>query len=110
MSEDTRLTPTMEAIDAWIARTEHDPKTGHIRSWCDDSYMVDIRTKSGRWRCITSKRGDGYWTIRGEGSSNGCRETWVPADRIVEARGHFHPGYDPVRRAEAKATRTALSV
>ena len=96
-SESTKLAPTVEAIDAWLALEEANKPPGAVFATEYDNYGVDIRTKAGRWRCITMRqhgmglwRGadvPGYWTIRGEGSSNGCRETWVEVPRIVEARG-----------------------
>ena len=80
------LAPTVEAVDEWLNQP-------HVRTgW--PSHMVDIRTKSGQWRCVHSSSGEdsrgrrGWWTIRGEGSSNGGRETWVYADKIVQARAH----------------------
>jgi hypothetical protein len=88
------LAPTTEAIDAWRAKQPRNPDgstDGH-----GEHYMVDIKTKAGSWRCVTSAvmhRGERYyWTIRGEGSSNGCRETAIPASKITQARAHYLPG------------------
>lgn len=77
------IAPTAEAIDDWIARR------GSSNGW--PSYGVNIRTKSGSWRCITgrgeNRRGIYYWTIRGEGSSNGGRDTHIYVTQIVAAQG-----------------------
>jgi hypothetical protein len=55
--------------------------------------MVNIWTKSSEARCVTrrvvSDKGVvGYETIRGEGSSNGCRVYIVWASQIVRAEGY----------------------
>ena len=62
-----------------------------LHKWAD-RHGLYVRTKSGSWRCVHSSSGigngtgrRGYWTIRGEGSSNGGRDTWVWADKIVQA-------------------------
>ena len=85
MIETTKLAPTVEAIDAWRARG---PRGTHPT---DPHHGVNIWTKAGRVRCVTGKiiwQGRvHYTTIRGEGSSNGCRETLVDAAKIVRAEG-----------------------
>ena len=94
MSSENRaipLAPTVEAIDSWRAQEKHGPDGSH-RYWLDGpAYGVDIRTKASEWRCITSAvehQGERhYWTIKGEGSSNGCREYAIPASKITQARG-----------------------
>lgn len=86
-----KLAPTADAIDAWRAQTVQ-YKDGAHYSTDYASFMVNIRTKAGRWRCVTSRiehNGETYyWTIRGEGSSNGCRETAIREGDIVAAMGH----------------------
>jgi len=82
MTELTKLAPTKEAINAHRATD-----TSH--------YGVAIRTKRGSWRCVVATArnayGDdlGYWTIAGEGSSNGSRRTFIRYDEVVEARGYI---------------------
>lgn len=99
----TPLAPTVEAIDEWLGRTQ--PRADGSYHANDESWMVDVRTKSGQWRCITMRHSGsgigrhgqpelGYWTIRGEGSSNGSRETWIFGYQIVEARGHHFPAWE----------------
>jgi cytochrome c2 len=77
------IAPTVEAIDAWRERSKGHSEPGDLH------YGVNIWTKAGSCRCITSRgenaHGVYYWTIRGEGSSNGCRETYIYADRIYRA-------------------------
>ena len=79
----TPLAATVEAIDAWMARTASEGR----------HYGVDIRTKSGSWRCITHKTTWDYtdrviyWTIRAEGKSSAGRDTGIDARHIVAARG-----------------------
>ncbi len=96
------LAPTAEAVNDWLGREQRRPDGSHHAN--DESFMVDVRTKAGSWRCITSPAGGkgigrhgyedyGWWTIRGEGSSNGCRETWISAGQIVAARGHHLPAW-----------------
>ena len=74
------MEPTAEAIDAWRAQ-------GGENGW--PSYGVDIKTKSGSWRCITERVEEHghiwYWTIRGEGSSN-------RRERDPDSRGPNRPG------------------
>lgn len=75
-----KLAPTKEAIEKW--------RHGDFQN-----RGVDIRTRSGSWRCIngnalsTDNVPIGYWTIRAEGSSNEGKETWIAFDKIAEARG-----------------------
>ena len=98
----TPLAPTAEAINGWLSRQPRRPDGSHHAN--DETYMVDIRTKAGSWRCIVSQPGGrgyvdgiddyGWWTIRGEGSSNGSRETWIPARKVVAARGHYLPAWE----------------
>jgi hypothetical protein len=83
------LAPTVAAIDEWLARTRRPHEAG------EPIYGVNVRTKHGRWRCITSpacKRvgPDGtphYETIRAEGKSSEGRDVLVDSRKIVEARG-----------------------
>lgn len=92
MTQEWQLAPTAEAIDAWLARQ---PRRADGRSTSDmDQYGVNVWTRAGRCRCICgsgdrSERGGeaGYLTIRGEGSSNGGRVTWIAARKIVRAVG-----------------------
>jgi hypothetical protein len=101
-STTTKLAPTVEAIDEWLGRQK--PRADGSFHANDATYMVDVRTKAGSWRCITMRHsalgfvdgidGPGWWTIRGEGSSNGSRETWVPARKVVEARGYYMPAWE----------------
>ena len=91
------IAPTVTAIDEWMAQEEANKPEGAVFATDYDNYMVNIWTKAGSCRCITSKQHGmgiesgidrpGWWTIRGEGSSNGCRETWVSAHRVVRAVG-----------------------
>lgn len=86
------IAPTVEAIAAWRAQTgkTYRHENGHETP---DSFGVNVWTKSGSCRCIVGGGGlgdgdlPGYWTIRGEGSSNGGRDTWIPAHKIVRAVG-----------------------
>jgi hypothetical protein len=89
-----KIAPTVEAIDAWRARQKREPKIigdTEYQMMIGDHYEVNIWTKSSACRCITRRvEHDGkvwYWTIKGEGSSNGCREYEIPADKIVRAEG-----------------------
>jgi hypothetical protein len=96
-SQSTKLAPTVEAIDAWLALQEANKPPGARFANEYDQYGVDVRTKAGSWRNVTMRQhgmgivngvdAPGYWTIRGEGSSNGGRETWISAPHIVQARG-----------------------
>ncbi len=91
------IAPTVEAIDAWLAQTEKHKPEGAIFATEYDHYGVNVWTKAGSCRCIAGHSGGhgmgiyngvdspGYWTIRGEGSSNGGRDTWVWAHKIVRA-------------------------
>jgi len=88
MNAPVKLAPTREAIDGWRQQGKPSTKAG------EPVFGVDIRTRAGSWRCIISaaySTGDnefaGYWTIRGEGSSNEGKETFIAIDRIAEARG-----------------------
>lgn len=94
----TKLAPTVEAIDAWLARQTF-RGYGPDGVWVDSPiYGVNIWTKGSRCRCIVSRFVGGgerggrpgvvyYETIRGEGSSNGCRHTFIAAPDIVRAEG-----------------------
>jgi hypothetical protein len=89
------MEPTAEAIDAWRAQRGEN-------GW--PSYGVDIKTKSGSWRCITERVEENghiwYWTICGEGSSNEGRETPIRADQITQARKYLRH-YPEMERKEA---------
>lgn len=78
-SRTTPLAPTVEAIDDFY--------NGPDRSFRG----VNIWTKGSKCRCITGRQEERghvwYWTIRGEGSSNGSREYAIRADKIVRAEG-----------------------
>lgn len=98
------IAPTVEAIEAWRAQEQANKPAGAVFANEYDHYGVNIWTKAGSCRCITGQLGrgiingadvDGYWTIRGEGSSNGGRETWVPAYKIVRAVGVIVGERDP---------------
>jgi hypothetical protein len=87
-----KLAPTVEAIDAWLALEKLNKPADAYYATEYDQYGVNIYTKASAARCITSRVVDQYghvhyWTIRGEGSSNGCREYAIRADRIVRAEG-----------------------
>lgn len=92
-----RIAPTVEAIEAWRAQEEANKPAGAIFANDYDSYGVNVWTKAGSCRCIAGQLGrgvdshghdrQGWWTIRGEGSSSGGRETWVYADTVVRAVG-----------------------
>lgn len=92
------IAPTVEAIDEWLAQEAANKPDGAVFAHEYDQYGVNIWTKAGSCRCITGKQHGlgstngytdrpGYWTIRGEGSSNGGRDTWVFAHKIVRAVG-----------------------
>lgn len=79
--------------------TDSDSRSrGHIRG-------VNVWTKSGSCRCIVGQLGmgidstgrdhQGWWTIKGEGSSNSGRDTWVWADKVVRAVGVIVGERDP---------------
>jgi hypothetical protein len=92
MSTETKIAPTAEAIDAWLAQQPRRPD-GSIRH-DDPWYMVNIWTVSGRVRCINigskSTAFDGtvrYRAIRGVGNSSAGRTTLVREDAIVRAVG-----------------------
>lgn len=97
MNAPTPLAPTAEAVDDWLAKDKALRRPDGSRHASDGSYGVDIRTRSGSWRCVTSRVVHNgrvvYWTIRGEGSSNEGRETYIYADDIAEARGWHTDGY-----------------
>jgi hypothetical protein len=101
------ITPTVEGIDAWRAQTEANKPEGAYYANDYDQYMVDIWTKASRARCVTSRvEHNGhiwYWTIKGEGSSNGCREYAIRADKIVRAVGHIIGNRDPRFQAKVSA-------
>lgn len=101
------IAPTVEAIDAWIAQEKANKPEAAYYANEYDSYGVNIWTKASQARCITSKTRDQYgnvWyhTIKGEGSSNGCREYPIAADKIVRAVGIIVGELDP-RFAKAVA-------
>ncbi len=94
MIANTPPAPTIEAIDNWLAQADFEDKGDGLRHHVAGTsiYGANIWTKAGSCRCITSKAhwtdgSCGYWTIRGEGSSNGGRETAIPASKIVRAEG-----------------------
>lgn len=97
MIYDEPIAPTVGAISAWLAQEEANRPSGAIFANDYDQYGVNVWTKAGSARCITGQLGsgidstgtprDGWWTIRGEGSSNSGRDTWVFAHKIVRAVG-----------------------
>lgn len=86
------IAPTVEVIDEWLAlEKKHKPEGAHYATEYA-SFGVNIWTKASQSRCIASKVRDQYgktwyWTIKGEGSSNGCRKYAIPEDKIVRAVG-----------------------
>jgi hypothetical protein len=100
MIREIKLKPTREAIDTWLSLTQLNRSEDAVYVTEYTHFGVDIRTKAGSWRCIISGQAGlgitssgiedyGYWTIRGEGSSNGSRETWIFVKDVVAARGHI---------------------
>jgi hypothetical protein len=86
------LAPTVEAIDEWLAREARQGYGEHKPG--EPSYGVNVKSKSGRWRCISGpsckveEHGHiWYWTIRGEGKSSEGRDIAIRADRITQAEG-----------------------
>lgn len=105
LSYHEKIAPTVAAIDAWRAQTEKNKPEGAIYANDYDQYGVNIWTKGSMCRYITS-RGEHkgrvyYWTIRGEGSSNGSRDTAIWADDIVRAEGWIVGERDPRFRKSA---------
>lgn len=102
----TKLAPTAEAIDAWMAKEKKfwpDGTQKYATEYAE--YGVNVWTKSSRARCITTRVVSnegvvGYWTIVGEGSSNGCRRYIVWEPQIIKAEGWI-VGQDEVRLADA---------
>lgn len=96
-----RIAPTAEAIDAWRAQEDANRPKGARYATEYDQYGVNVWTKASRSRCIVGRIvsvvDDSIWyaTIRGEGSSNGGRETFIPASKIVRAEGWIVGNRDP---------------
>ena len=95
------IAPTLEAIEAWRAQEKTNKPADAVFAKDYDQYGVNVWTKSGSCRCIVGGVGlgpgelPGYWTIRGEGSSNGGRDTWVLVHKIVRAVGWIVGERDP---------------
>lgn len=89
-----RIAPTVKAIDDWMAQEAANKPTDAVYANDYDQYGVNIWTKASQGRCITSRATDArgavwYWTIRGEGSSNGSREYAIRADKITRAEAYI---------------------
>lgn len=89
----TKLAPTVDVIDAWLARTKKFNADGSQKFATEYAhYGVNIWTKGSRARCITDRVVSveglvGYDTIVGEGSSNGSRHYIIWAPQIIRAEG-----------------------
>lgn len=94
-----KLAPTVEAIDAWRDQEKTNKPEGAVFATEYDQYGVNIWTKASHARCVTSRvehNGEVYyWTIRGEGSSNGGRDYAIRAADIVRAEGWIVGSRDP---------------
>lgn len=88
------IAPTVEAIEAWRAQEAANKPDGAVFATEYDQYGVNVWTKAGGCRCIVGGGGfdssgaRGWWTIRGEGSSNGRQRHLGPGAQD-RARGRL---------------------